>query len=539
MIRYFFKNKKPLILWMFFEICNAGLLVYWSFFMKSLSDVAYSEGQVQEFRQLLLIGLSFLLLYALCRYLAYHFRARFLYEANIDLKNDLLKKIVGFNINEFSETNSAKYISLFINDARIADEKMFRLLPSIAANLITFLVALTAMLIYSPPVTLVCIVTTSLQFLPPLIFGNKTTLFSKQHLKAQDKMTADIKDIFSGFEVIKGFNVEEKIYDYYTRQFVTVEDKMYRSRIEQSKSATLQNFLVYLGGVLQLVFSVYLILKGDITMGILMGSMQISNYISNPIHEIANQILDYKVAKPTIERLSEVLNAKEEEHISKHEIGDIESFALNDVSFSYGDKEIIHNINYSFDIGKKYALVGQSGSGKSTMIKLLMGYYDNYKGRILYNDIDLKDIDKQNFYQQVCMIHQRPFLFDTSFRNNITLFGDYSDDEVMNAINDARLNEVVERMGGMDAQIQEAGSNLSGGEQQRIIIARAFLRKAKIIFLDEATSNLDSENAKEILRILLNKKDLTILCVLHQADDTTLKQFDQIIEINDGVLESS
>ncbi len=273
MTRYFLKNKKNMILWLFFEICNAGLLVYWSFFMKSLSDVAYSEGQVQEFKQLVIIGASFLLLYILCRYLAYHFRARFLYEANIDLKNDLLKKIINFNINEFSETNSAKYISLFINDAKIVDEKLFRLLPSIAANLITFLVALAAMLMYSPLVTAVCILTTSLQFLPPLIFGNKTTLFSKQHLKAQDKMTAGIKDVFNGFEVIKGFNVEDEIYDYYTKQFVMVEDKMYRSRIEQSKSAAFQNFLVYLGGVLQLVFSVYLILRGDITMGVLMGSM--------------------------------------------------------------------------------------------------------------------------------------------------------------------------------------------------------------------------------------------------------------------------
>ena len=536
MTRYFLQNKKNLILWLFFEICNAGLLVYWSFFMKSLSDVAYSEGQVQEFNQLLLIGLSFLLLYILCRYLAYHFRARFLYEVNIDLKDGLLKKIIGFNINEFSETNSAKYISLFINDANIVDEKLFRLLPSIVASLITFLVALTAMLLYSPLVTVVCIATTSLQFLPPLIFGNKTTLFSKQHLKAQDKMTAGIKDVFNGFEVIKGFNVEDEIYDYYTRQFVTVEDKMYRSRIEQSKSATLQNFLVYLGAVLRLAFSVYLILRGDITMGILMGTMQISNYVSNPAHEIANKILDYKIAKPTIERLNEVLNAKEEETLTKQEIGDVKSLALEDLSFSYDEKEIIHNINYSFNIGKKYALIGPSGSGKSTIIKLLMGYYNNYQGKILYNDLDLKDIDKQNFYQQVCMIHQRPFLFDTTFRNNITLFGDYSDEEIMDAIHDARLNDVLERTGGLDAQIQEAGSNLSSGEQQRIIIARAFLKKTKIIFLDEATSNLDSENAKEILKILLNKKDLTILCVIHQADETTLKQFDNIIEIKDGVL---
>lgn len=165
---------------------------------------------------------------------------------------------------------------------------------------------------------------------------------------------------------------------------------------------------------------------------------------------------------------------------------------FKNVSFSYdGVKDAISDINIIIEKNKKYAIVGPSGSGKSTLLKILLKYYNDYKGDVLVDSIQLKEINSSSWYKLVSIIHQNVLLFNGTIRENISLYQDFSDEEINNAVLLSGLKKLVEKLeDGLDSKVAEAGQNLSGGEKQRIAIARALIKKMPILVLDEATSFL-------------------------------------------------
>lgn len=150
--------------------------------------------------------------------------------------------------------------------------------------------------------------------------------------------------------------------------------------------------------------------------------------------------------------------------------------------------------------------------------------------------MSLQDINKESLYSHVSMIHQKVFLFEDTLRRNITMYGDYSDEEVLSAVTKAGLTGVLEHLGGLDGRIEENGRNLSGGEQQRVAIARAFIRGTDIMLVDKATASLDTQTSKQINDVLMNQKDLTLVAVTHRTDQESLEAYDEVLVLEQGVL---
>ena len=240
-----------------------------------------------------------------------------------------------------------------------------------------------------------------------------------------------------------------------------------------------------------------------------------------------------------IARVVAVLDGEEQvEATEKVSIAKAGQIQVEGLRFSYEEnKEVLHGLNYRFQEGKKYAVVGGSGSGKTTLIRLLMGYYSEYTGGIYFDGVCLDDIDRQSLYQHVAMIHQKVFLFEDTIRNNITMFQDCPDEQVWQAIHDAGLTQVVERMGhGLDSMVEENGRNLSGGEQQRIAIARAFARGTEVMLVDEATASLDPQTASQINQVLLEKEGLTLIAITHRTNQELLEAYDEVLVLEQGKL---
>ncbi len=543
MKNYFFKHKGKLALWILGETLYALCMVLWSFFMKSLSDVAFG-GALSGINTLLLIGGGYLILFLIVDYCWKRARARFLQACNQELKVDLLKRILCYDFNSFHNGNTAKYISLLNNDVKIADEQFFRIIPSIINNGIMVLTATIAMFVYSPWLAFLCVVMDIIQFLIPTLWGKQSGEAQNHYVTSLEQLNAQIKDIFTGYEVIKSYQIEDKVVTQYADSVKASEVYGFLTRDYQGRSSAVSNFIVYISCVLQMIFSVYLILIGNITMGTLLGAMQISNYVNNPSHTIVELFMQYKTAKPVIKRLDDILNTpvisvKQSETLHKFTSTEaITPITVKDLHYSYQpDREILHGINYSFESGKKYAVMGPSGSGKSTLIRLLQGYYSTYEGELTFAGVPLTEIDFHSLYQKMAVIHQHVFLFETSLRNNITLFQTYPEEDIRTAIRDAGLSELLARHDdNLDFAITEGGQNLSGGEQQRISIARAFLRKSQVLILDEATSNLDASTAKFIEETLLQKKDITLIAITHKTDVSILQQYDDILILEDGNL---
>lgn len=210
---------------------------------------------------------------------------------------------------------------------------------------------------------------------------------------------------------------------------------------------------------------------------------------------------------------------------------------VENVSFGYEKGcNILQNMNVVFEKGKSYAIVGASGSGKSTLLNLLMASYGSYQGKIYYDDYEMKEISSVSLYDMISNIQQNVFVFNASIRDNITMFGKFAKEEVERAIELSGLSKLMEQRG-EDYICGENGSGLSGGEKQRISIARSLLRDAQVLLVDEATASLDAMTACQVSNAILDLEHITRIVVTHSLDAVLLKRYDCIMALKNGKIE--
>ena len=289
--------------------------------------------------------------------------------------------------------------------------------------------------------------------------------------------------------------------------------------------------LIFMGGYL---FGAYLAAKGIITLGTMIICIQLSNHISNPIYTFVERFSSFKAVAGILKKIeSQYSNLKEDENsLISHENLE-KDITMKHVAFSYENKNIIENISQRFEKNKKYAIVGLSGSGKSTILKLLSGKIKPTSGNIEIDDINISNLSEKSILNLYSYISQSVFLFKGSVFDNITLYNDYPKEKVKDILKKVGLEKFIPEMDNPDF-VGENGINLSGGEKQRISIARALIRETDILVADEILSNLDNETALKIERELLNLNEITLIAVTHRLFEETLTDFDEIIVINEG-----
>ena len=256
--------------------------------------------------------------------------------------------------------------------------------------------------------------------------------------------------------------------------------------------------------------------------GMIIAFVQMMNYVINPIAIIPSILAQRKAAFALIDNLASALNQNirdEGTHIPSTLSTGIR---MDNVSFSYdGEKNALENISTHFEVGKSYAIVGSSGSGKSTLLNLLMAGYSNYEGAIHFDDNELRNISSESLYELVSLIQQNVFVFNNTVRDNVTMFHPFDDEAVEKALTLSGLNEFIDRRG-TDALCGENGCHLSGGEKQRISIARSLLRKSSVLLMDEATAALDTQTAFRVISSILDLEGLTRIVVTHALDESLL-----------------
>jgi len=290
------------------------------------------------------------------------------------------------------------------------------------------------------------------------------------------------------------------------------------------------------GGVLfmGLMFAVcFLTIKGIILFsGVVVVVTNIDN-ITKPISKISEVLPRIMSVKTLFKRMEDTLKnhyAYEEKTTFE---GLINSIEFKDVSFSYGDKSVLDSIDLKFEKGKKYLIIGPSGGGKSTLLRLLRKYFPPQSGKILVDGVELQDIFRLDYFSKISNIEQQIFLFEDTFKNNLSLYKEYSNDELWDAIDRAGLHDFVKNHeDGMNRMILDNGKNISGGEKSRIAIARGLLNKADIIFIDEAFASLDRQKAMDIENSLFTLNGVTVINVSHVIIEENRNKYDEIILVN-------
>lgn len=267
--------------------------------------------------------------------------------------------------------------------------------------------------------------------------------------------------------------------------------------------------------------------------------MSLAQLFLQPLLNILSTIVQYVMIKLYLERINEILAIDNSEKCGEKNIGnDIQGIAVENVFFRYSafEPDILKGVCIDLKAKQKIAIVGLNGSGKSTLLKCIGGLLYPTQGKISINDVSINEIASNDLRSKISYINQEPVIFNASLRENIILNNnDYDEDYLQEVLRITMVDKLIEEMpAGMDTHISQDGMNLSGGQKQKIALARALLKKPKVLLMDEPTSSMDNLSEKQILNCI---KDLDLICIVISHRLSTIMNFDRIVVINDGKIE--
>lgn len=448
------------------------------------------------------------------------------------LKNELrllvAKKISSIEYDEFADKDSGNFVSWLTNDVENITSQTYLPFFSIITSICTVAFSIGALFLISSYVGVAAIVLFFFVSVVPQIATKKLKKAIEERSIAQEESLEQFKDSIMGFPVFYLTRLFDALIGRISNASSSVEKANYSFAKRNLAIRSFVTAMSVLGQIVILTVTVLAAILGAAPIGAVVSVGNLSGSFFNSVSDVAQGFAVYKASKALWNKF-EVTGQQSEGLVKIDQIGDVD---LSNIRFCYGDKEILNIDSLQFKKGGKYALVGESGSGKTTLVKLMVGLLENYEGSILYNGIDVRQISKDSLYRKVAYVDQKVYLFQDTLRFNITLGMDYSDDQIIRAIERSRLDSYVASLpDGLDTQIAEDGKNLSGGQRQRIALARSLIRGVNLLILDEGTAALDDANALDIELNLVEDSEIGLIVITHNLRDPVREKLDAVYEL--------
>lgn len=537
----FFRGNLPMFALAVFAALTGGtlnLIVTW--LMQQLIDAASGLPGALPLGQLAWITGGFILLCAALMLLKYASEPRFIKKAMRQYKDFAFQTLTEKSISSFRAESTAAYLSALTNDAASIEADDLSQLLSVITKAVTFFGALAMMLWYSPLMTAIAAGVTVLPLIASLLTGGQLQAAEKRVSDQNRDFTAALSDCLGGFSVVKTFRAEKEIFRLFAESNRALEqEKFSRRRLKAlvgmigAVTGIIAQLGVFLAGA-------YLALTGKgLTAGAVILFVNLMNFMIEPVAELPALLAARKAARGLIAKLADALEQDEVQPDGVQIAPLMRQLRLEDVRFSYdGETEILRGVSAVFDAGKAYAIVGASGSGKSTLLNLLTTPGMAYAGKILLDGTELRTVSPESLYETVSVIQQNVFVFNASIRDNVTMFRSFPPEELAQAVRRAQLEALLAERG-EDYLCGENGSGLSGGEKQRISIARSLLKHASVLLADEATAALDAQTAHQVTDDILSLSGVTRIVVTHTLEQAALRRYDGILVLKDGRIAES
>lgn len=526
-------NKTGILFFLLLTL-DAINVAWMAVLLKNTLDTALS-GNLNALIRVAVLAAVFLAEYSFVSLAARTLKVYYISDIMYHIKKDLVESLLKKSIKVFSDKNSAEYISLFNNDLKMLEENYISAVILIYRSTVILMVSLVIMISIQPLVSFAAILLSFLPVLIPKIYGPQLSKRTENYTKDLKKYSRFIDDILRGFFVIKNLSLED--YMNKKHQVKNSHVEAMRQNLGRKKAcADVITNLVAVGmqfGVF--IISGFFVILGRITAGDVLAITQLMNKVVNPVFDIIDSLNNIKSVKKIENEI--LLIIKETKPVyPQEEILSLNEITLNDVSFSYGNREnALSHISLTLEKGKKYAIVGETGSGKSTLLKLIQGYFDNFSGQIFYNGKDIRNMGQDRCFQLFCAINQEVFLFEGTIRENILFHENPKESFLQYVLNAVTLNETLEKNGiDLSYELSNNGENLSGGEREKIALARILAKNRDWLLLDEATASMDNETLLQIEKLLINLKDVTCISITHRYQRDILKNYDQIIVLKRG-----
>ncbi len=461
-----------------------------------------------------------------------------------DLRNDAIQKIETLPLSYIDSHSQGDIVSRIIADADQFADGLLMGFTQAFSGVVTIIGTLIFMIRMSISITLVVVLLTPLSLFVASFISKKTFNMFKLQSETRGEQTAFIDEMISNEKVVKAFSREEQTIEKFASMNEDLKNASLKAIFFSSLTNPMTRFVYNVIYAFVALFGAIGVISGNMSIGILTCMLSYVNQYTKPFNEITGVITELQNAFACIERIFELLNAKSEP-LDKFDavcLDDLEgNIEIKDVFFSYNkEKKLIEDFNLSVKKGQKVAIVGPTGAGKSTIINLLMRYYDTDKGIISVDGYDIKDIQRESLRSNYGMVLQETWLRNGTIRDNICLGKpDASEEEILRAAKSSHAHSFIRRLeNGYDTIISDDGGSLSQGQKQLLCIARIMLLLPPMLILDEATSSIDTRTEKKIqsaFNMLMEGK--TSFIIAHRL--STIKNADIILVMKDGrIIES-
>ncbi|BCJ94062.1 ABC transporter ATP-binding protein [Anaerocolumna cellulosilytica] len=531
--QFYYKNKLNYFFTILICVLSTALNLSIAFILKLLIDVA-SGGSMTELKQMTVYSLIYLVILVIIQLLKRKYYNHFIKQAMLQFKNYAFSNLLKKSINSFDNEVTGTYISIFTNDISTIEANYLTATIQITIQVLSFICGIIAMAYLNWFLTLCVLGISLLPILISMVFGksleHKVFLASERN----ESFVSMVKDLLTGFSVVKSFRAEAEILKLYNDGNSKVEHAKNKKRMTGDFITLLSTASSFLVQFTTFVAGAYLAIHNIITAGTVIAFIQLLNYVLEPVGSVGPLLTEKKAASALIDKIEAATSNRIKERDTLNKSSFLREITFHNVSFAYEKEQpILKNINLTFEKGKSYVIVGASGSGKSTLVNLLLGYHNNYEGQITIDDMDLGKLANDSLYDLFSVILQNVFIFDSTIQDNVTMFRSFEQNAIITAMEKSGLSMLIQKKG-TEYKCGENGNYLSGGEKQRISIARSLLRKTPILIMDEATSALDQKTAQVIEQEISNFENVTRIVISHRMDEASLRLYDKIIVLNNG-----
>ena len=461
---------------------------------------------------------------------------------SVDIQKKLTKQLINADLDELNKLSSGNHVSRIMNDVILIRDGFERTINNLVRDTFTVVALLFYLVWLDWLLSILVIVIYPLALRPVVRIGKQQKIIATSLQEQMEIVTSTLTEMFQGIRMVKSYNLENMEINRSKGVLNSLFKKMFKLIIGRAKVLPILEILGGVAAASVIGFASYRVSIGELSPGSVVGYVTALLMIAQPARALGTFNTVFQEALSALRRIYTQLNISPKVislssapnlKIAKNKPPEI---TFKDVSFGYNKKnKVLNDISFNVNSGSKVALVGQSGSGKSTIINLISRFYDPLNGEILINEENIKDVSLNSLRKNISLVSQETIIYNKSFMDNIR-FGnlDAPDYKIKKAAMNADIHDfIANSLDGYDTIVGEGGNKLSGGQKQRISIARAILKDAPILLLDEATSSLDAETESEISKTLeALTKNKTTITIAHKL--STIINSDQIILISKG-----
>ena len=453
---------------------------------------------------------------------------------NNTVRSDMLQGILSQSYQAYHKLDTGEHLSQLTSEVEQIEKLAWNPFFNCVGRCAQIIWSIIALLLIDWRLFAMSVFSAVLMWLIPKLFEKKMQTLGENNREAKATATARLKELLHARDILQLYGKEHAFMERGQTIGNDMETMQCRLSVWQEISAGVLGIVSVGLQILGDVLIVILAIKGRIPIAVIAGGSNLIAGVTNGFSSVSGCRISLITSRPYFEKIPQLEKQLPESPLPEGgKSGEIPEIRLDKIGFSYDQETVLSNISMVFEPTKKYAIIGASGSGKSTIMRLLIGWLDGYSGQIYINHSLAGEEYALQIRSYVSYVEQDVFLFCDTIRNNICMGDDFSESEIQEAVKNSALDrDLSDFVLGLDTVIGENGANLSGGQRQRIAIARALIRKRSIFLIDEGTSGLDQERAEIVETNLLQNPNITLIMISHHLTEERKKKFDKIYELD-------